>query len=362
MAGEWTSENPINYQYGGETYDSLFRKTKLNFDQVFRLLNILRAGGAQAGLDATDSVPYQVRINTNDDCIYIRDKNNEQYIFLGEMAENFGITPEKISAIKNGGNVGKIGGGLDAAKPMTGNSTNDLYLATDTFTIYRWTGSAWKVFLSLQFNKLLNYEAYCVNRNEVAYNGKDKIPRLDAVTGKGNFDITGSPERILGYEIDVQDFKDGDVLVLNTQKGKIVNLPKDEIKKTDLTVSGEAGKIVKVHTDGKIHATLEGSASKIDNIKVNAAGIKNSQVLQYQSLRIRIPLLNQIPRRQARLVNSFAYILTELFTAAFICLMSKRRQAAKQRNSSKLPTMAISMANSTVRLLKLERSSCKSAI
>ena len=281
MAGEWTSNNPIHYALNGETYDSLFRKTKLNFDQVFELLNILRSAGAQAGLDATDAMPYQIRINTADNCLYIRDKNNEQYIYLGKIEKNFGITPEIIGAVENGGNVGKISGGLDAAKPTTGNKTNDLYLASDTYTIYSWTGSAWKVFLSLQFDKLLNYEKYCVNRDEVAYSGKDKILRLDAVTGKGNIDITGSPERLINLEIDVQELKDGDTFVYNAQKNKIVNLPKDEIKKTDLTVSGEAGKIVKVHSDGKIHATLEGSASRIDNIKVNAKGIKNSQVLAY---------------------------------------------------------------------------------
>ena len=226
---DWENKNPLNYAYNGETADTFLYKSKMTFEQIFELLNILRSAGAQAGLDATDAAAYQWRINTADNSLYMRDGNNDSWIYLGKIETNFGITPEVIGAIASN-TIKNSNCGLDAAKPATGNKTNDFYYATDTFTLYRWTGSAWQVALSLQFDKLLNYEAYCVNRDEVAYSGKDKIPRLDAVTGKGNFDITGSPERILGYEIDVQNFKDGDVLVLNTQKNKIVNLPKDEIK------------------------------------------------------------------------------------------------------------------------------------
>ena len=140
---QWQNENPINYSLNGETADSFIYKTKATFEQIFLLLNMLRSAGAQAGLDATDAAPYQIRINTADNCLYMRDSNNEQWIYIGEITTNLGITPETIGAIKNGGNVGKISAGLEAAKPATGNATNDLYLATDSSTMYRWTGAAW---------------------------------------------------------------------------------------------------------------------------------------------------------------------------------------------------------------------------
>ena len=279
---EWKNNQPINYTYGGETVDSLTQKLIATFNQIFEYLNILRSAGAVAGLDATDAMAYQWRINTTDNSLYMRSGDNETWISLGKVAQNFGITPSVIGAIANGGNIGKISSGLDSSKPTSGNSANDFYYATDTFTLYRWTGSAWAIALSKKFKDILDYEQYCISRDEVAANGKDKIPRLDSVSGKGNFDITGSPERLLGYEIDVQNFKDGDVLVLNTQKNKIVNLPKDDVKSTDLTVSGEAGKVAKIATDGKLHATLQGSASQIDGITVDTTGIKAGQVLMYK--------------------------------------------------------------------------------
>ena len=277
----WENNNVLNYSSNGETADTFLYKTKMTFEQIFELLNILKSGNAQAGLDATDTSAYQFRVNTKDNSLYIRDGDNASWIYLGKIEANFGITPEVIGAIV-GGNVKKISSGLDANKPTSGNNTNDFYFATDKFKLYKWTGSSWQIALSLNFEDILDYERYCISRNEVDYTGKDKIPRLDAVTGKGNFDITGSPEKLLGFFIDVQNLKDGDVLVYNQSKNKIVNLPKDDVKSTDLTVSGEAGKIVKIHTDGKIHANLEGSASKIDDVTVNATNIKNGQVLVYQ--------------------------------------------------------------------------------
>ena len=280
---EWKIPAQYQIEYKqSENIASISQKTIALFNLVFEYLNELKTNNAVAGLDASDTSAYQIRINTSDNGLYIRNKDNNDWIYLGDIEENFGITPSSINAIANGGKISKISGGLDADKPTENNNSNDLYIAFDDFTIYRWTGSVWQVLVSLKFENLHNYEKYCVNRDEIAANGKGKIPRLDERTGKGNFDITGSPERLLDYEIDVQELKDGDVFVYNAEKSKIVNLPKDEIKKTDLTVNGEAGKIVKVAADGKIHATLEGSASALDLIEVDTTGIEEGQVLTLQ--------------------------------------------------------------------------------
>ena len=271
---QWQNENPINYSLNGETADSFIYKTKATFEQIFLLLNMLRSAGAQAGLDATDAAPYQIRINTADNCLYMRDSNNEQWIYIGEITTNLGITPETIGAIKNGGNVGKISAGLEAAKPATGNATNDLYLATDSSTMYRWTGAAWIAVLSLDFSKLLDYERYCVNRSEVATSGRGKILKLDEVTGKANVDITGSPERLLGYEIDVRNLKDDDVLAFDEAKGKIVNKPKDSVKMSDTSYTGEA------------HVSVTGSAESINGLTIETTGVTNGQVLSYYNGRL----------------------------------------------------------------------------
>ena len=100
-------------------------------------------------------------------------------------------------------------------------------------------------------------------------------------TGKANVDIAGSPDKILNYPIEVANFKTGDVLVLDTAKGKIVNMPKDEIKSSDVSATGEANKIVRLDSDGILHADISGSASILDGVAVSMSGAKDGQVLIY---------------------------------------------------------------------------------
>lgn len=85
----------------------------------------------------------------------------------------------------------------------------------------------------------------------------------------------------MNYPIEVANFKTGDVLVLDTAKGKIVNMPKDEIKSSDVSATGEANKIVRLDSDGILHADISGSASILDGVAVSMSGAKDGQVLIY---------------------------------------------------------------------------------
>ena len=159
--------------------------------------------------------------------------------------------------------------------------THDIFYAFDEKRIYYHTGTSWQVFLSLNFADLYDYEKFCVARTEVAYGGKDKILRLDKNTGKANVDIAGSPDKILNYPIEVANFKTGDVLVLDTAKGKIVNMPKDEITNADISATGEAGKIVKTDSRGVANVSISGSASLVGGVEFGLDGVANGQVLVY---------------------------------------------------------------------------------
>ena len=88
---------------------------------------------------------------------------------------------------------------------------------------------------------------------------------------------------MLGYEIDVRNLKDGDTLVFNEQKQKIVNLPKDEVKKEDVSYTGEANKIVKVAGDGKAHIDITGDAGSVNGLTIEKTGAQNGQVLSYDN-------------------------------------------------------------------------------
>lgn len=285
----WTIPNDqiIDYSPNGDDVDSFSQKVKYCLEAIFECLRHLNTNGAQAGLDG-EATPYEIRVNTADGCIYMRDGDNTKWFVLGEVGDNFGITPEKIAAVRNGGGFKRLIMGTEAELPMEGNSTFDLYFAQETSRVYIWTGSAWRKFLSLNFADILNYEKYCIARHEVDYSGADKILRLDKETGKANVDITGSPERLLNYLIDVQELGDGHVLAFNAEKQKFVNLPNYELKRSDTTYQGgteNVGKLIRVGEDGKIHADITGSANKIDGVNIEAHEINDGEILQYSVIR-----------------------------------------------------------------------------
>lgn len=277
----------IDYSANGDDVDSFSQKVKFCIENIFECLQHLHANGAQAGLDGA-ATPYEIRINTADGHIYIRNGDNTDWIALGEVAEHFGITPEEIQAVRNGGNIGRLTMGNEAALPATGNMTFDLYFAQDTSRVFIWTGSTWRIFLSLNFADTLNYQRYCLARSELTSvggaAGAGKILQLDPVTGKGNIDITGSPERLLGYLIDVQDLRDGHVLAFNAERQKFMNLPNYELRRADTTYMGgvaNADKLLKVAPDGKIHADITGSAEAIGSVPVELNNVADGQILRY---------------------------------------------------------------------------------
>ena len=285
---EWEITQAIDYNPNGDDVDSFSQKVKYTLEQIYICLQQLHSNGAAAGLDASDASPYEIRINTADNGIYIRNGDNTAWLALGEVNNNFGLTPETIEAVRNGGGMKRLLMGTETQLPTVGNSTFDLYFAQETSRVYIWTGSTWRLFLSLNFADMLNYEKYCVPRDEIAYSGADKILRLDKTTGKANVDITGSPEKLCDYLIDVQELGDGHVLVFNAQKQKFVNLPNYEIRWTNTAYQAgaeNAGKLIRVSDDGKIHADITGSANKIDGVNIEAQDVNDGEVLQYSVIR-----------------------------------------------------------------------------
>lgn len=288
---EWnmTENNVIDYSPTGDDVDSFSQKVDRNLKQLFELVNILHSSGSTTGLSEDDAVAGEIRANLADGGIYIRSADNKEWIMIGEMSPNFGVTPEKINAVRNGGGLGKIYAGTEAAMNVMKSSelsTNDVFLTIDTFRAFRWTGSNWQIFLSRNFGEILNYEKYCVSREEIGYDGRDKILRLDKETGKGNIDITGSPDKIFDKEIDFQDLRDGHAIVFNAEKNKWVNLPNYIFTEKNITYTGEKStnelvKLVAVGKDGKIHGDFSGNTDRIGNIAVDVSDAKDNYVLAY---------------------------------------------------------------------------------
>ena len=285
----WTQDagDIIDYSPNGDDIDLFSQKIKRSMEHIFALLNILHSNGTTTGLTEDDAVAGEIRANLADGCLYIRSEDNKEWLKVGELKENFGIKPETISAVANGGGLSTLYAGTEAAMAILKTSelkTNDIYFATDVFRLYIWTGSSWQIFLSKNFGEMLNYEKYCVAKADVDYNGANKILRLDKETGKGNIDISGSPAKIFDKEIDFQDLRDGHSIVYNAEKDKWVNLPNDELKKKDLTYIGESEKIVAVSGDGWIHGKFSGETDSIGDIKIDLTGLEGDQVLAYDVL------------------------------------------------------------------------------
>lgn len=272
----------IDYSPRGDTIDTFAQKTKSEINVIYQILNALRQNFPAAG-DLNDTEAFQFHVDTASKKILIRNSTNDNWIVLGNIDEDyFGITPENIGAVKSNGTVNKLSAGKETEKPADAKS-GDIFYDFDNKRAYYYTGTAWNIFLSLNFDDLRGYENYFVASSEVDYNGKDKIPRLDKNTGKGNFDISGSPEKLLGYQIEISNLKDNDVLVYDHSKQKIVNKPKDIFTQTDISNSGGANKIVKTDNNGVANISISGSAEKINGVTVTTAGITDKKVLGYNA-------------------------------------------------------------------------------
>lgn len=285
---EWNENYLIDYSPTGDDIDFFSQKVKNETARIYSLLNRLRKLDASAGLNVSDAEPFQWHVDTTNGNLYMRNAANTDWLLQGNIEQDyFGITAESIGAATVSGNMGTFYGGLSSNMPTTPEQTatlrtNDLYFAFDERKVYRWDGMGWIDFLSLQFKDLLDYERYCVSRSEVATSGAGKILQLDPETGKGNINITGSPDRLLGILIDVQNLRDDHVLCYDAEKNKIVNKPRNDINASDVAF-GEAGKILRVGKNGKITVDTTGSADKIVGIAVEADNLQDGQVLAYDA-------------------------------------------------------------------------------
>lgn len=277
---DWRVTSPIDYSPNGDDVDRFAQKSIATFEEIFEHLNDLRRHGAKAGLDEANTSPYEIRIDTTTDTIYMRDATNKKWYRLGSVAEFFGLTAKDIGAVENGGGMERLLLGNDANKPADA-KTHDFYFAVDTRKLYVYEGSDWHILLSREFADMLNYEDYVVPKSEVATKGAGKILRLDPETGKGDIDITGSADHMLGKEINVTALHDKDVLMWNEAKQAFTAEPKDVFTEDSATHTGEAGKLAYVNSDGKIHADLAGSADKIAGKPIVTDSLKGGDVLAY---------------------------------------------------------------------------------
>ena len=281
---KWEPRFPLDISTNGDDIDRFAQKTKAEFELIYILLNALRQNFPLKS-QPMDTLPFQFYVDVSGGKIYMRNSQDTGWNVLGNVDEDyFGITAENIGAVENNGTVGKFSAGDAKDIPDKKNATtNDMYFALDENKLYVYTGTSWRVFLSLDFEDISGYEEFCVLRDEVATNGKNKILRLDAQTGKGNIDISGSADKIAGYTVEVNNLRGGQVLSFDNVTLKWKNQPKDEITSYDISDAGAANKIVRTDNYGVAHVSITGNASIVGGVKVNTANLADKKVMAYSA-------------------------------------------------------------------------------
>lgn len=299
------SDQIIDYSANGDDVDSFSQKVKFCLENAYECLQHLHANGAMAGLGA-DATPYEIRVNTADNHIYIRNGKNDGWFVLGEVANYFGLTPEIISAVRDGGGMGRLLLGAEMNLPSNGNTQFDLYFARDTGKIFIWTGATWQNFITDSTNKIAGIDVDTTglsNGNVLQYNvvknafvpvKKDVFTEADVTTtGEANklvrvaadgvihADIKGSATEISNIPVDLTGIKTGDVL--SYVGGEFVPVKKDKFDDDSTTTTGEKNKIVKVGEDGLIHANIKGSATEICSVPVDVTNLSDGEILRYHS-------------------------------------------------------------------------------
>ena len=284
MIMAWNVKNPIDYSASGDDIDSFSLKVKNELEVIYELLNRLRPSDAGSGTSVTDAVAYALRVDTstNPPTIYMRNGQNTGYVAIGKLAENMGLDAASVGGVKTDG-FGKLSRGTEADLPSAA-SSYDVYFATDTKRVYMYLSGSWQVFASLNFGDMENVNSTVVARSEVAASGAGKIPRLDADSGEGQFSITGSAAKIQGYPINTPGLKSDQVLVYNDTTKRWEN--KDRTSgtvTTDEVANGGAGKVLRTDSNNVAHVDISGTAAKIAGKVVDAAALKENDVLAYDS-------------------------------------------------------------------------------
>lgn len=162
---DYQEKYPLDYRIGGDTVDDFAQKYMKEIPRIYQFLNNVRGLNSE-GSEQVDPTKYQLK--AEDDKLYIRNKENTDWIYLGKIAECFGFTSSADNAFL---------------------TENDIATRVN------------------EANKLLRTNASGL---------------LDA-------SITGNAAKIAEKIIETDGLSDGDILVYRVSSGKFVNESKGTI-------------------------------------------------------------------------------------------------------------------------------------
>lgn len=292
---KWTVSNPIDYSADGDDIDRAALKTKQEFEVVTDRLNFLRTNGVDEGV-AGNAEPCEWRVDnsTTPATILMRSADNTRWFTMGLLKDSFGLTAENVGGVSKDEDypLGAIMYGAEKDMPIAANQ-GDFYFTKDTNRMYIRRGSTWQLFNGNSIDDIKGVRDKLLLREEVAESGPGMVPRLNAI-GKGEFDITGSPDRIMDREVHVNpmpvdpnlpygeydELGQDQIIAYNAQERRWENRPR-----LDYPQSQTGGRNVAVITNGEglVVADITGSARRIADIPVRANRVVNDDVFAYDA-------------------------------------------------------------------------------
>ena len=262
---EWEVKNVIDYSPNGDDIDTFSQKVKAEEETIYERMNRVRKNDAGAGVVINDAVPYQFKIDTATEpaTIYILDGQSNNWVKMGKVAPAWGLDAEEFGGIANAGGISTMALGRGAEKPENA-KLRALYFAYDEKKIYIFTGTAWEIFLSLDYDDIVDKEESAVSWDDVATSGANKIIKTNA-DGEIETNITGQAARMAGKKIVVRSLDEKEALVFDG---------------TNWTNQ----KVALVDSNGLVNASITGNAAKIAGVTIKTdANLSDGQVLVYRA-------------------------------------------------------------------------------
>lgn len=239
-------KNVLDYRIGGDTLNDFALKYMAEIPRIYQFLNNLRTHDS-AGTEQVEPEAYQFKVE--DDKLYIRNKANDAWLYLFDVAKNGGMRSDSF---------GKQSAGSIADRPMTGNATGDVYWDTDNGRVYMWQSDAWHLILSLHIDDLIGHDDVLtksdlsVPETGALATAPNKLVPLNA-NGVLPVNVLGNAGQLAGVNVHINGLQDGQVLTFR----KVSN----EWRNEDKGVVG-AGKALALKDGSNLLAEFSGDAAE----------------------------------------------------------------------------------------------------
>ena len=248
---KFAEKNVLDYRIGGDTISDFAVKYMAEIPRIYQFLNNIRTHDS-TGTEQVEPEPYQFKVE--DEKIYIRNKANDAWLYLFDVAKNGGMRADSF---------GKQSAGAIADRPSTGNSTGDVYWDTTNGRVYMWLNNAWSLILSLNASDLIGYD-------KLLKDSDVSTPETGAVTNEANklvrtnangvlpVDILGNAGKIAGIKNEINNLEDGQVLTYraasnswrNENKGVVGSGKALAIKDGDTLIAQYSGEEAVTYDNG----------------------------------------------------------------------------------------------------------------